>query len=286
MTMRKRLMREHFSRLALEHDEALDVVRGAVLIAAEDDDSVDVESVLGDLADLGRELKDRLPEGIPADFALRALADYLHRDIGLIGDKGTYYDPKNSFIHEVLARKRGIPITLALIYMAVGRAAGLSLVGVSFPAHFLLGAYAGPVDRSRLADWFIDPFQPTELMSVDDCRDLFVKLGGTEHAFREAFLVTATHRQILARVLTNLKMVYAQTNETEKAIAAVDRLLLLNPNAATEYRDRGALHMRLDLYSLALDDFTRYLAEGPAPEERAAIEQAVEQLKSRIAMLH
>lgn len=284
--MRKRQMREHFSRIALEHDEAMDLTRGAVLIAAEDDDEVDVEAVLDKLGGMGAELVSRFMPGMTIDNALGVLADYLHRDVGLRGDKKTYYDVKNSFVHEVLVRRKGIPISLAIIYMAVGRAAGLPLVGVSFPSHFLLGAYAGPVDRSRLPDWFIDPFEPHTLMRADDCRDLFVKLGGTAQAFKPQVLQTATHRQILVRVLTNLKMIYAQTGQTEKAIAAIDRILLLNPNAATEYRDRGSLHMSLDLYSLALDDFTHYLGSEPALEERAAIEQAVLQLKSRIAMLH
>ncbi len=286
MTMRKRLMREHFARLALEHDDALDVVRGAVLIAAEDDDSVDVDATLDTLARMGEEARERMGNVTRADQTMLVLADYLHRHIGLIGNESSYYDPKNSFIHEVLARKKGIPISLAVVYMAVGRAAGLHIVGVGFPAHFLLGVYAGGIDRSRLPDWFVDPFEPTRLMGIDECRKLFASLGGNDAAFRVEYLATATHRQILTRMLTNLKMVYARTGEPEKSIAAIDRILLLDPNASSEYRDRGALHMQLDLYSLALDDFTRYLADEPAPEERATIEQAITELKSRIAMLH
>ncbi|MEZ0312230.1 MAG: SirB1 family protein [Myxococcota bacterium] len=284
--MRKRVIREQFARLALEHDEALDLARGAVLIAAEDDDGVDVDAVLENLARIGAAAAERLGNAKRADHTMLVLADYLHRDIGLSGNKNSYYDPKNSFLHEVLARKKGIPISLAVIYITVGRAAGLDLVGVAFPAHFLIGVYSGGIDRSRLPDWFVDPFEPMRLMSVEDCRTLFKSLGGTDAAFRAEHLATATHRQILARMLTNLKMIYARTGETEKSIAAIDRILLLNPNARAEFRDRGALHMQLDLYSLALDDFTRYLAEEPAPEERATIEQAITELKSRIAMLH
>ena len=284
--MRKRLIREQFARLAVEHDEALDVVRGAVLIAAEDDDTVEVEAVLATLSRMGQEARERMGNATRADQTMLVLADYLHRHIGLIGNKSSYYDPKNSFIHEVLARKKGIPISLAVIYMAVGRAAGLHVVGVGFPAHFLVGYYAGGVDRSRLPDGFLDPFEPTRLLGVDDCRAFFRSLGGDDDAFRTEHLAAATHRQILTRMLTNLKMVHARLGEPERAIAAIDRILLLNPNASAEYRDRGALHMQLDLYSLALEDLTRYLADAPALEERAAIERAIVELKSRIAMLH
>lgn len=284
--MRKLLLREQFARLALEHDEALDVTRGAALIAAEEDDLVDVDALIDRLNAMGAEVHAGMGNVTRADQTMLVLADYLHRHIGLIGNTTSYYDPKNSFIHEVLARKKGIPISLAVVYIAVGRAAGLSIVGVAFPAHFLLGVYDGPVDRSRFPDFFVDPFAPTKLMNIDDCRDLFVSLGGSAAAFKPAHLATATHRQILVRMLTNLKMVYAKTNEIEKAISVIDRILLLTPNASPEYRDRGALHMRLDLYSLALEDFSRYLQAGPPPEERATVEQAVTELKKRIAMLH
>ncbi len=286
MTMRKRRVREQFSRLALEHDEALDVVRGAVLIAAEDDESADVESVLATLAKMGDEARHRIGEIDDPRRQMNALAEYLHVHIGLAGNKKSYYDPKNSFVHEVLTRKMGIPITLAVIYIAVGRAAGLHLVGVGLPAHFLIGVYAGGIDRSRLPDWFVDPFAPTQLMNIEDCKAFWARMGGAEATFRTELLAAATHRQILARMLTNLKLIYARTGEPEKAIAAIDRLLLLNPNVASEYRDRGVLHMQLDLYSLALDDFTRYLATGPGLEDSATVEQAISELKSRIAMLH
>lgn len=286
VTMRKSILREQFSRLALEHDEALDLTRGAALIAAEEDDGVDVNALIDELNAMGAEVRARTKDTTRADEAVIVLADYLHRHIGLAGNKTSYYDPKNSFIHEVLARKKGIPISLAVIYMAVGRAAGIPVVGVAFPAHFLLGVYVGPIERSRIPDLFVDPFAPMKLMRVDDCRDLFVSLGGSKAAFRPAHLAAATHRQILTRMLTNLKMVYAKTGALERAISVIDRILLLNPKAGTEYRDRGALHMQLDLYSLALDDFTRYLTLDPAPEERATVVQAIAELEERIAMLH
>src|SRR6201999_4276238 len=97
------------------------------------------------------------------------LADYMHRDCGLTGDEKTYYDPRNSFLPQVLVRKKGIPISLAVIYITVGRGAGLHLTGVSFPAHFLIGAYRTQ-HRDTLPDYFIDPFRPAKLLTSDDCR--------------------------------------------------------------------------------------------------------------------
>lgn len=286
MTLRKTLMREQFARLALEHDDTLDLTRGAALIAAEDDEALNLEALLATIEAMGRVAAERIGPERRVEVALTAIAEYIHRDIGLIGDRQTYYDPRNSFLHEVLARKKGIPITLAVIYLAVGRAAGLPLVGVSFPAHFLIGAYAAPPDGAQRPDWFLDPFRPTPLLDVAACRELFVRLGGTPSTFRERLLMPASNRRILMRMLTNLKMVYAQTGEPEKSIAAIDRILLLDPHAVSEYRDRGALHMQLDLYALALGDFEHYLAEEPVAEERPSIEAAVASLRQRIAMLH
>jgi regulator of sirC expression with transglutaminase-like and TPR domain len=283
--MRERQLREHFEKLAQETDATLDLARGALLIAAEDDPSVDVEDTLGKLRAMSRELAERIGKAGTPEDALAHLGDYLHRDCGLRGDEKTYYDPRNSFLPQVLVRKKGIPISLAVIYITVGRGAGLQLTGVSFPAHFLVGAYRGH-QHDLIPDYFINPFNPAKLLSADDCRDLFTKLGGSAAAFRDSMLKAVSPRQILTRMLTNLKMIYAQTEQPEKAIAAIDRILLLNPDASNEYRDRGALHMHLDLYKLALADFERYLADEPDDDERIDIEQAVATLRERISMLH
>ncbi len=282
---REQLLREHFTRLAEQPDATLDLARGALLIAAEDDPSVDVDDMLAKLRTMSREVAARIGKGKSAEDGCAILADYLHRDCGLQGDEKTYYDPRNSFLPQVLVRKKGIPISLAVIYITVGRGAGLRLTGVSFPAHFLIGAYVSDQPQV-IPDYFIDPFRPSRLSrcrrlprAVHQARRLGQRLS-REHA------QSGEPRQILTRMLTNLKMIYAQTQQPEKAIAAIDRILLLNPDASHEYRDRGALHMQLDLYTLALADFERYLEGEPDDDERPSIEQAVATLRERIAMLH
>jgi regulator of sirC expression with transglutaminase-like and TPR domain len=252
-------------------NDAGDVRAGGVAALAE------VERAYAELRAMGLEVAARL-EGVTA-IAERVgvLARYLHQEVGLRGDTSSYYDPCNSFITHVLARKKGIPISLSVIYMTVGRHAGIPIHGIGFPSHFLMGFGD---------DQYLDPFHPTLPLDIDDCRALFIRLGGTAKAFKRSMLAPATDRQILTRMLTNLKMIYAQTHAPEKAIAAIDRILLVNPNQAHEYRDRGALRMRLDHFKLAIADFEHYLDEKPAAPERDTIESAVQTLRKRIAMLH
>ena len=237
----------------------------------------DVERVYAELRAMGLEVAARLKGVTAIAERVGVLTRYLHQEVGLRGDTSSYYDPCNSFITHVLARKKGIPISLSVIYMTVGRHAGIPIHGIGFPSHFLMGFGD---------DQYLDPFHPTLPLDIDDCRALFIRLGGTAKAFKRSMLAPATDRQILTRMLTNLKMIYAQTHAPEKAIAAIDRILVVNPNQAHEYRDRGALRMRLDHYKLAIADFEHYLDEKPAAPERDTIESAVQTLRKRIAMLH
>jgi regulator of sirC expression with transglutaminase-like and TPR domain len=280
--------REEFARLARSPDDAIDVARAALLIAAEENPSLDVDRVCAEIEAMSAEVARRIVPGMTTVGMVRTLIDYLHREVGLVGDRSTYYDPANSFLNDVLARKRGIPISLATIYIAVGRGAGIPLVGVGFPSHFLIGVYlqVDTLAPTSLPDVFIDPFRPDELMGIDECRRFFTRLGGAEGSFDERMLMPVTSRQMLVRMLTNLKMIYAQTGRADRAIAAVDRILLLMPQATHELRDRGALNMALDLYSLAIDDFERYLQGEPDADDRDTIELAISSLRERVDMLH
>lgn len=256
--------------------DPLDLARLALLLS--DEQAASADSTYATLQRIGEVVRERTANQSAIEDKLLTLTTYIRDELGLEGDTATYYDPKNSFIGDVLARKRGIPISLAVITMVVAEHARIPLYGISFPAHFLIGApnYM-----------FIDPFDPLKLKTERDIRELFVSLGGSAEAFNPArLLAPATPQRIISRMLTNLKMIYGQTQQLEKAVATIDRLLILNPAAHHEYRDRGALYMQLDLYSLAVRDFETFLANTPPIEERAAVENAVEALRKRIAMLH
>lgn len=265
---------QRFARAVAESPH--DLARLALLLSDEYAD--DAEATYATLERLGDEVRRRTANQSTIEDKLITLTTYLHDELGLTGDTKTYYDPRNSFISEVLARKKGIPITLAVITMVVAEHAEIPLYGISFPAHFLMGAPN---------HMFIDPFDPLTLKTERDIRELFVSLGGSAEAFNATkLLAPATPQQIVTRMLTNLKMVYGQTQQLENAVSTIDRLLILNPDAHHEYRDRGALHMQLDLYALAIRDFEQFLDNKPPIEERAAVENAVEALRKRISMLH
>jgi regulator of sirC expression with transglutaminase-like and TPR domain len=271
--------RQRFTELAHRPDEELDVALGAALIAAEEYGTLRPDALLGELDRLAEPLNARLgAEGEP-EVRLRALTSYLHDELGFSGNTDDYYDPKNSFLSDVLERRVGIPITLATVYIEVGRRVGVRLAGVAFPGHFLLRFEGNAV-------CFLDPFAPSHLMSIDDTRALFMQLGGEAGEFDERYLAPASPRTILVRMLRNLKLIYLKTDELEKAAAIIDRILLLCPDDLREYRDRGIAYMKLEAYLLALPDLLRYLEGSPHAPDRAAITAAVDYLHEQVAGLN
>lgn len=281
-------VRDEFERIIHLDDASLDLGRAALLIAAETYPTLDIERYLRILDSLGRDARRRALEARDPASRLQSLVSYMHRDAGFSGDNDTYYDPRNSFLSEVIERRKGIPVTLAIVYMEIGRRAGVPLFGVGFPSHFLIGAPLDWLGRAtRPSDCiYVDPFRPETFMTADDCRTFYAGMHGSAAQFRTSFLKPVGKRQILVRMLSTLKLIYAQAEQYEDAIGAIDRILLIAPNATREYRDRGALYMQLELFGAALDDFERYLRDDPASPERTTIENAIVALRERIAMLH
>jgi regulator of sirC expression with transglutaminase-like and TPR domain len=271
--------RERFLELSRLPDQRIDLGLAAALIAAEEYDDLDPEAAVRELDRIAAPLADRLigvTEPLPR---LRELTRYVHDELGFRGNTDDYYDPKNSFLPDVLERRVGIPITLALVFIEVGRRAGVPLSGVAFPGHFLL-RFEGEEPR------FLDPFEPGALMTPQDTRALFVSLGGEAHEYDERFLRPASPRTILVRMLRNLKLVYLKAEALEKATAVIDRILLLCPNEIREYRDRGIAYMKLEAYLLALPDLCHYLEHAPVAPDRAAITAAVDYLRDQVANLN
>jgi len=219
---------------------------------------------------------------------IRALNAYLFEELGFAGNREHYEDPRNSCLNEVLDRRTGIPITLAIVYMEVARRAGLQLDGVNFPGHFLVRYPEGT--GSAL---IIDPFHGGALLTEHQCRILLQTHVGPEVAFNQALLVPATRIQIVVRMLLNLKNLYVHMRSFPQARDVTELLLAMTPSALSELRDRGLLAYHLNDVSGALRDLQTYLKlssigdiDKDAREEQQQIWEHVKTLRRRVAALN
>ncbi len=238
-----------------------DLAAAALAIARVEYPSLDPRPYLQRLDRMGQEAAARM-EG-PRDNALRAFNEYLYDEQGFSGNRERYDDPRNSFINEVLDRRTGIPISLAVIYLEVARRAGLRVEGVNFPGHFLLRA-PGVIGSDTGADFVIvDPFHGGAQLSEYDCRQLLRQHVGDEAAFDTALLAPATRHEIVVRMLVNLKRLYVGMRSFPQARFISSLLLGIDPSAISELRDRGLLAYHLQDFSAALRDLEEYLRLVP-----------------------
>lgn len=217
---------------------------------------------------------------------LTALHGYLFDELGFFGNRERYDDPRNSCLNEVLERRTGIPLTLSIVYIEVARRAGVRAEGVNFPGHFLVRV----LDDAEEGDGIIvDPFHGGAVLDEQDCRLLLQRHVGEEAAFDDALLAPANRRQILVRMLLNLKRLYVRMRSFPQARTATDLLLKLSPTSLPELRDRGLLAYHMNDFSPALRDLELYLRRvkpGDNEEEKRETQQLwehVKALKRRIA---
>jgi regulator of sirC expression with transglutaminase-like and TPR domain len=230
---------------------------------------LEVERYLGDIERMAMRLRGRMPQTLGAEERVAALNEFLFEDLGYHGNVDEYYDPRNSYLNDVMDRKAGIPISLSVLYMAVGRRVGLPLEGVSFPGHFLVRL------RMRAGVLVLDPFAGGAPLSEAELRERLQRVipaGITENVPvselpLDQFLEAATNRQILARVLRNLKGIYRETDKPERMLEVLNRMLMVAPDASAELRDRGIVYQRLECYRAALKDLSDYVEREPdAPD--------------------
>jgi regulator of sirC expression with transglutaminase-like and TPR domain len=237
---------------------------------------LDVEEYVALLDTMADEVRDRLPvEDYPLR-TLKVLNDYLYEDLGFKGNQTDYYNPQNSFLNDVIDRRTGIPITLALVYLSLAQRIAFPMEGIALPGHFLIR----PV-QSEMAI-FVDAFNQGEILFEQDCEALLHKMFGDRIAMREQFLAPATNRQFLARMLTNLKATYASSGDVAGVLAAVERILMLYPDAPIELRDRGIILFRLSRWMEARQDLERYLELVPQADDRAHVQHVLAHMQSTL----
>ena len=268
---------EYFSSLVAD-DASFSVLEAAVSIAQDEYPGLDAQTVLSDIDALADRLKRRIPADVVALQRVRLLNQYFFQELGFGGNVNNYYDPRNSFVHEVLVRRRGIPITLATLYVELASQIGLKAFGVSFPGHFLVKV---SVEQGRQAgEVVIDPFTGQSLSS-DELEDRLTPyrrsqvLMGDPEAPLSFFLQPASARETLARMLRNLKEIHRTAEDWPRLLPVLDRLVVLLPEALEERRDRGLARAECGQLARAIADLDAYLRLRPEADDRFAV---VEQL--------
>lgn len=253
--------RSQLAALVARPDAELDLARSALLIAAEEYPQLRPEAYLQRLDLFAERVRDRLSNETAGPVVLQELSRVLFVEEGLRGNTSAYYDPRNSFLNDVLDRRLGIPLTLSIICLEVGWRLGLPLAGVNFPGHFLV-RYEGEAVRL-----LVDPFQAGLIRFEDEAQDLLDRVYGGTVRLQESFLRPATRKDMLVRLLSNLKSIYRNARDDVHALHAVDRILLIRPDATEELRDRGFLLARIGREAEAAADLRRYLDALPhAPD--------------------
>jgi regulator of sirC expression with transglutaminase-like and TPR domain len=212
-----------------------------------------------------------------------AVNEVLFLEEGLAGNQRDYYDPRNSFLNEVLDRKRGIPITLSIVYLEVARRLGLNVEGIGLPGHFIVGVLTSSASEAGETPLLVDPFFGGKFLTPADCAARVQQLYGDRVQFSRSMLAPSSRRHILIRLLTNLKVIYANRSDHGRALAAIDRLMILNPGSAQELRDRGAICQQMKFHGQALADLTRYLELAPHAADADSVREAVRALHREAA---
>jgi len=268
-------------RQAVERPEdGIDLGRVALTIALADYPDLDIAGYIRRIDALAMDVSQRAGAHADVFRSIAALNFVLFKEQGFRGNRDDYYDPKNSFLNDVIDRKRGLPITLSILYMEVGRRIGLVVDGVGFPGHFLVKA------KSEGEDIIIDPFNAGDVKSYEELQSLLDQLYGGKVRLQPEFLAALPKKQILKRMLGNLKAVYGRRDEWLKMLAVLDRLIILDSGSAQDVRDRGAVYLRLECYGQAKDDFETYLRLAPEAKDASAIREQLVDLAKRAVLIH
>ncbi|HEX6939276.1 MAG TPA: transglutaminase-like domain-containing protein [Longimicrobiales bacterium] len=272
MTAPERTARDRFAALVLRPEAEVDLAAAALQIAAEEYPQLVAGPYLHRLDVLAERVRDRLGDETAPLIVLQELNRVLFEEEGFRGNAEAYYDPRNSFLNDVLDRRAGIPISLSLVYLEVGWRLGLPLAGVGLPGHFLV-RYEGEVVRLLL-----DPFDGGRLRFEDQAQELLDRVYRGQVRLQPEFLEATGKKGVLVRLLKNLKAIYLNAREDKKALAAIERILLIRPTAVGELRDRGMLLARAGRLGEAIADLESYLSSAPEAPDARRVRSMIERL--------
>lgn len=270
-------MRRQWAALLARDETEIELDRAALLIAAAEYPQLDIEARLAQIDALAEGARERFSPAAGPRERLRLLCDYLFVELGFRGNRGQYFDARNSFLNDVLDRRLGIPITLSVLLIEVGRRLGVKVEGVGMPGHFLVRHDEGE------GEVFFDPFDGGREVTDVDCRAMLVEMHGEGLIFHPSFLRATPKRQILTRMLQNLKGIYARAGNYHKLLATIERVLTITPEAPAELRDRGLALGGLQRYHEAQADLEAYLRARPDAEDAKRIRERLGEWRRRQA---
>lgn len=266
--------RQQFYQEIHQPDSQISLAKAALHIAQEEYPHLDVEEYLNALDTMAAEVEERLPSEHYPLRIIQTLNRYLFDDLGFQGNTDQYYDPRNSYLNQVIERRTGIPITLSLVYLEIAQRINFPMVGINMPGHFLI--------RPAVAEMeiFVDPFHQGEVLFPEDCQDRLSQIFGRPVALHPEFVAAISPRQFLVRMLGNLKAIYLSRGEITKALAVIDRVLLLFPDSPGDRRDRGVLYYQLGQWKEAYRELESYLLQMPMAEDAAVIRDLLKRMQS------
>jgi regulator of sirC expression with transglutaminase-like and TPR domain len=273
-------IRADFIQMVRRPESAWDLARTALLVAAESDPNVDVDGELRQLDAWAEELRGRLQPDWNNLQKLARLRAFLFEELGFRGDRQDYFSPSNSLLHEVLKRRRGLPLSLAIVMLEMGWKVGMPLEGVGFPGHFLVRLTGEP------SDLLLDPYSRGMSVHEEDCRRMLAETTRGRMEYEPGLIASVGKRDMILRLLNNLKGAYLRRGDDERALGVVDRLLIIDPDDPAETRDRGLLLFRLHQYPRALACLNAYLEAVPHSADHDTISRHAQALRQLIASLN
>jgi len=271
--------RDRFAELVSREDEEINLAEAALLIAAEEYPRIDVERYLDRLDQFGDLVREQAADAQTPLEIIASLNTALFEKLGFQGNRENYYDPRNSYLNEVIDRRTGIPITLTVVYIDAARRIGFPIKGVGLPFHFIAK------HQSQSGDLFIDPFNAGRLLGSAACKDLIRQMSGGKIDLQSSHLEAVTNKQILTRMLSNLLGVYSASDHS-RALSVIDLTLLINPNSASHIRDRGLLLAKIGDRKNAIAELERYLEYVPEAPDAATIREQIRSIRQSQARLN
>jgi regulator of sirC expression with transglutaminase-like and TPR domain len=272
--------RKTFQQLVTLPDAAVPLAEAALIMACEEYPQLELSPYLDMLDHIAQAAEEKLRSSDGPRETVEKINSVLFESLGFRGNTEDYDDPRNSFFNDVLDRRIGIPITLSSVYIEVSRRLKFPIAGVGMPGHFIV-KYFTPRE-----EFFIDPYNRGEILTREDCRNLLHERYGDSLEFSDRLLGRVTNRQILWRMLNNLKDIYLKGHAIDKCLSIVDMMLMVDSEDLTQFRDRGLLRLQLRQFEGAGKDLQHYLQHSPHAEDREEIENHVKELKRIRALMN
>ncbi len=251
-------------------DDSIDLLRASLTIARTEYPDLDIPHYVSRVEALSARVRKELPSELRVLDMIATLNRVFFHQMGFRGNREDYYDPRNSFLNDVIERRLGIPISLSILYMETARRIGLPLVGVGMPGHFLLKIY--DVEGRQ---FLIDPFNNGSILNAADCEERMREVYAGELRFKPEFLSPVSRRQILTRMLNNLRHIYVSARQFRKALGIVDLILAIYPRSPEDVKQRATLRYGLGQLSGAAADLDQYLKMSPEASDADEVRQTM-----------